>query len=119
MIKVKSVLPVQMYVYIHVAIVCYLWCSAKQCVSSGTTTMEYSEEVANQYVLNMDRMHWLHDGHQSTVLTQLETINRLSKVPPSEMSVIDIACGEGKYCDTQKVHAHFDGQPQCWFTDAY
>lgn len=74
----------------------YVVCS-EHCVLNGTTATQYSPEVADKWARSLDRMHWLHDGHQSTVVSQLETVHRLSKVPPSEMSVVDIACGEGKY----------------------
>ena len=67
-----------------------------QACESGETT-QYSPDVAATYASSLESMHWLHDNLQSAVLAQLDAVNRRSKIPPSEMKVVDIACGEGKY----------------------
>jgi len=62
---------------------------------NGTTF--YSAEVTEVHARDIVEMHWLHDGHKATVLSQLEAVHRSSALPPSKMKVIDIACGEGLY----------------------
>jgi len=71
----------------------------KECAENETVAVatQYSVDVANQWARSIENMHWLHDGHHSTVMSQLEAVHRRSNVPPSQMKVVDIACGEGIY----------------------
>jgi len=69
-------------------------------VIADIDVIEYTPEVTAQWDRHIQSMRWLHDGFRSTVFSQLEAVHRVSGVSPTNMRVIDIACGEGNYART-------------------
>jgi len=63
---------------------------------SDQTTL-YSKAVTSRFAQVKHEMHWLYDGLQSTVLSQLEALHQSSSLEPSTMKVLDVACGDGNY----------------------
>ena len=67
-------------------------------------TTLYSPKISARFSRVKSEMHWLYDGLQSTVLSQLDILHQSSSLNPSQMKVLDVACGDGNYSRAVAEH---------------
>ena len=65
--------------------------------ASTTSATQYSDDKAARYAKLKKDMHYVYDGLQTNILSQLKKYHKNLNLSSSEMNVIDIACGDGNY----------------------
>eukprot|EP01084_Bolivina_argentea_P200568 342962_1 len=80
-------------------ILCHLLYPDYQQASSNTSNKltTYSHDFTQRYAQLKKDLHFLYDGLQTTIISQLSLYHKENNIDTSQINIIDIACGDGNY----------------------